>query len=61
MEKYLTPMDICNETGWSKPTVLQIFARPDFPCLDFGRAMIVKREAWEEWASKRHTKNDFKE
>lgn len=58
--KFYTIKDIAAMTGWSLPTVQKIFERPDFPSLDFGKSKLVKKEAFEEWSSRRHSKNDFK-
>ena len=56
---FYTMQDIHELTGWSIPTIIKIFDRPDFPCLDFGKSKLVKKEAFEEWSSRRHTKNDY--
>lgn len=39
-KKYLTFVgvkDMCEATGWSEPTVKNLFNRPDFPSCDFGK------------------------
>lgn len=59
MTGFYTIKDIARLTGWSLPTVQKVFERPDFPALDFGRSKLVKKAAFEEWASKRHSKDDY--
>lgn len=60
MTEFYTIKDVAKMTGWSLPTVQEVFRRPDFPALEFGKSKIVKKEAFNEWSSRRHTKNDFK-
>ena len=59
MEKFYTRQDVAAMTGWSLPTVTQVFARPDFPALIIGKRQIVNAEAFRNWISKRHTNKDF--
>ena len=58
--EFLTMSDIQKMTGWSKPTVIQLFARPDFPALTIGRPYLVTREAFEKWCGARKSNKDFR-
>ena len=60
MTGFYSIKDISEMTGWSLPTVQKVFDRPDFPTLNIGKSKLVKKEAFEKWASQRHDKNDFK-
>lgn len=59
MTDFYTIKDVAQMTGWSLPTVQKIFCRPDFPTLNFGKSKLVKKDAFNEWCSKRHSKDDF--
>lgn len=45
----MTTRDICDETGFSMPTVLNIVNRADFPAIRYGRKIVVPRTAFEKW------------
>ena len=51
--EFLTTKDIQELTGWSKPTVLKLFARKDFPAITIGRPFIVEKSAFEKWCERR--------
>ena len=59
MTEFYTIKDVAKMTGWSLPTVQDVFNRPDFPTLNFGKSKLVKKEAFEEWTNRRHSKDDF--
>ena len=59
MTEFYTIKDVAQMTGWSLTTVQKLFNRPDFPTLNFGRSKLVKKEAFNDWCSRRHAKNDF--
>lgn len=43
--KFLTIKDVVAATGWSFPTVRDLFNRPDFPSCDFGKEKVVEIHA----------------
>ena len=57
--EFYTRQEVAAMLKCSLPTVAQIFERPDFPSLDFGKSKLVKKEAFEEWSSRRHSKDDY--
>lgn len=57
--EFYTRNDVARMLKCSLPTVAQIFGRPDFPALIFGKSYVVEKEAFREWCQRRHTKNDF--
>ena len=58
--EFLTRQDVARLLGCSLPTVAQIFSRPDFPALIFGKNQLVESQAFAEWCRRRHTKEDYK-
>ena len=57
---FLTVQDVIKLTNWSKPTVLELFRRPDFPACDLGQAQVVFAPAFCEFFMKRVQRSDFK-
>lgn len=43
---FLTVEDVMKLTGYSKPTVLSLFNREDFPCFDLGKKKLVSNFAF---------------
>ncbi len=56
---FLTVKDVAKLTGWSVPTVLSLFRRPDFPACDLGQAQIVYAPAFHDFFMKRVQKSDY--
>lgn len=56
--RFLTVEDVMNLTGYSKPTVLAIFNRPDFPACDYGKNKIVFLPAFYDYFMKAVKKSD---
>lgn len=54
---FLTANKVAELTGWSKPTVDQLFNTPDFPVCDFGKSKIVEVHALLEYFSVPRRKN----
>lgn len=50
--RFLTVKDVMRMTGYSKPTVLDIFNRPDFPACDYGKNKIVFLPAFYDYFMK---------
>lgn len=48
--EFLTVEDVMQLTGYSKPTVLEIFNRPDFPVWNYGRKYLVEKNAFLKYA-----------
>lgn len=57
--EFLTTTDLQKLTGWSKPTILKLYDRPDFPVLKCGKPYLVSKTAFEKWCEGRKTNNDF--
>ena len=57
--EFLTTKDIQDLTGWSKPTILRLYDRPDFPVLKCGKPYLVSADAFAKWCMSRKTNNDF--
>ena len=51
---FLNTKEVAAILGVSLPTVRHIFHNPGFPTIRAGRKLIVNREAFLEWAQKRH-------
>lgn len=49
--KFLTAADVAKLTGWSKPTVDQLFNCAEFPACDYGKSKIVEVHALLEFFS----------
>ena len=60
METFYTMDDVQKMLGCSKPKVIEIFHRPDFPALMIVRPYRVEQEAFREWCRRRRTNQDFK-
>lgn len=43
--KFISTDEFSKITGWSTPTVLKVFNRPDFPSTDFGKEKLVEVNA----------------
>ena len=56
--RFLTVEDVMQLTGYSKPTVLAIFNRPDFPACDYGKNKIVFLPAFYDYFMKSVKKSD---
>lgn len=56
---FLSVEDVMKKTGFSKPTVLAIFNRPDFPLCDYGKAKKVYFPAFHEYFMNAVRKDDF--
>lgn len=48
--KFLTVEDIMELTGYSRPIVLQLFKRPDFPTWNYGKRLLVEKNAFLKFA-----------
>lgn len=53
-ETFYTVEDVMEKTGYSKPTVLNIFNSPDFPCENRGKKQIVSARAFWKYYDERH-------
>lgn len=49
--RFYTTKDVANLTGWSMPTVLDLFNRADFPSCDFGQGKVVEESAFKQYFS----------
>lgn len=56
--RFLTVENVMELTGYSKPTVLAIFNRPDFPACDYGKNKIVFLPAFYDYFMKAVKKSD---
>lgn len=56
---FFTTEDVANLTGFSMPTVLKLFNRPDFPVCDYGARKIVFIPAFYEYFMKAVKQSDF--
>lgn len=56
--RFLTVENVMELTGYSKPTVLAIFNRPDFPACDYGKQKIVFLPAFYDYFMKAVKKSD---
>lgn len=56
--RFLTVEDVMKLTGYSKPTVLTIFNRPDFPACNYGKNKIVFLPAFYDYFMKAVKKSD---
>ena len=50
--RFYTIKEVAKMTGWSIPTVQNLFNRRDFPSCDFGRGKIVEGAALREYFSR---------
>ena len=50
--KFYTIKEVAKLTGWSIPTVQNLFNRRDFPSCDFGSSKVVEGSALREYFSK---------
>lgn len=57
--KFYTVEDVMKMTGYGKATVLKIFNRPDFPCCNSGRRLIVSAYAFWDYFNKPVKEGDF--
>ena len=57
--RFLTTKDVMELTGLSKPTVLELFKRPDFPICDYGHGYIVFAPAFYDYFMKAVKQSDF--
>lgn len=56
---FFTVEDVCKLTGISKPKVLELFNRPDFPVCDYGKKKIVFIPAFYDYFMKAVKTTDF--
>lgn len=45
----LSPKDVRAATGWSMPTVLELFNRDDFPSWKMGTRWAISADAFKAW------------
>lgn len=57
---FYTTDDVVKLMGISKPKVLEIFNRPDFPVCDYGQGKVVFIPAFCEYFMKAVKQSDFK-
>ena len=50
--KFYTIKEVAKMTGWSIPTVQNLFNRRDFPSCDFGSSKVVESTALRAYFSK---------
>lgn len=50
--RFYTIKEVAKMTGWSIPTVQNLFNRRDFPSCDFGSSKVVEATAFREYFSK---------
>ena len=50
--KFYTIKEVAKMTGWSIPTVQNLFNRRDFPSCDFGSSKVVEGSALRAYFSK---------
>lgn len=48
---FLTINDVMDATHWSRPTVQNLFNRPDFPACDLGKEKVVELTALRRYFS----------
>ena len=57
---FYTVADVAAMTGWGENVVLKMFKDPDFPSVDYGKAMVVESHGLIEYFATKRTRDELK-